>query len=489
MSLNASQTEARKLITDFIAADPKTIGRGFFLNGRAGTGKTFLTAELARAAVATQPVVVLAPTHKALGVLRNKLRAAGISIDEIKNAEGGPARGVVYLATHSSFLGIAPEITEDQDEELKFMKTRQGTSRHFQYTGGYVIFMDESSMLSKGAWNLLREQSISDNSKVVFIGDTGQLPPVKAKPAPLEKMRNRYELTEIVRQAEGSEIVTLAGEIREGVEIQWTGRSAGDVHVWDSRSETKKFQAAFLDTLVRPTREVLDEHMSVYVAYRNRVVDAMNELACQHVYGHGAELFEAGERVISKGGIDIWDPVSRRVVSLAHTSEPLEVIDFTAERYTVYCTETNSKFDAHKITLKGFGEGRAATAEFRAYYLPEAEYSADNHPYTVELRARLKEANDWQKKFNEAKKEGNWDESNRINPYRKEAWKMYFTWRDRTLVFITHPFAITSHKSQGSTYRQAWVDRADIVSSPGGAKEKSLYVAVTRASEKVEILV
>jgi len=489
MLLNTSQNEARSQIQNFLSGDPAEVGRGFFLNGRAGTGKTFLTAELAKEAVSRGAVVVLAPTHKALGVLRSKLRAAGISIDEIKNADGGPTRGVVYLATHSSFLGIAPEITEDQDEELKFIKSRRGTSRHFEYCGGYTVFMDEASMLSKGAFRMIREQCEADRARVIFIGDTGQLPPVKAQPAPLERMVNQYELREIVRQAAGSEIVALAGEIREGVEIHWADRTAGDVRVWAAHGATKKFREAFLTTLVRPTREVLDENMSVYVAYRNKVVDEMNEMACQTVYGHGAELFEPGERVISKGGIDVWDPVSRRVVILAHTSESLEVLSFSTERYPVSCTVTGTVFEAHKITLAGFGTGAAGTAKFNAYYLPEHEWSSESHPYRRELTARVADAQKIQKRYDQAKADKNWSLYNSINTSRKEAWKLFFNWQQRTLVSITHPFAITSHKSQGSTYRQAWVDRADIASAPGGAGDKSLYVAVTRASEKVEILV
>ena len=485
MVLNESQTEASSLISNWGATGDKT----FFLNGRAGTGKTFLVSEIARGLITGGYVVVLAPTHKALGVLRQKLSDAGVPTLEIKDAKTGPRKNVVYLATHSSFLGISPMITEEQDIELKFGKNRDGTSSRFKDLRPVTVIMDESSMLSRGGHRLLNEWADSANGKVLFVGDTGQLPPVKAKPAPLEKITSRFELTQIVRQAEGSSIVTLAGDIRSGKSLENMHEAGADVKVWND-AERKPFVDAFLETLVLPTSDVGDTAMSVYVAYRNVVVNRVNKLACQRAYGHGSDVFKVGERVISQEGISLWDSHLRREVSFAHTSEPLEVVNWGEEKVQIFCEEIGEDIYANPITLKSIAPGVSGELKFTAYYLSPTERNDPNGLYTRELNARSKKAMEIQKKYGALKKIGDKREYS-VNTERKSAWVRFFVWKDRTMAKITHPFAITSHKSQGSTYKRAWVDARDILSAPGGEVQsrKSLYVAVTRASEQVDIFI
>ena len=60
-----------------------------------------------------------------------------------------------------------------------------------------------------------------------------------------------------------------------------------------------------------------------------------------------------------------------------------------------------------------------------------------------------------------------------------------FDLKDRAVISFRHPFALTSHKSQGSTYRKVFVDAQDIERFENGAQ--SLYVAVTRPSEELVV--
>jgi ATP-dependent exoDNAse (exonuclease V) alpha subunit len=69
------------------------------------------------------------------------------------------------------------------------------------------------------------------------------------------------------------------------------------------------------------------------------------------------------------------------------------------------------------------------------------------------------------------------------NTQRKQAWANYFIWRDQTIVSFRHPFAITSHKSQGSTYRSVFADVADL----GRFSHHALYVAVTRPKDELVV--
>ena len=111
------------------------------------------------------------------------------------------------------------------------------------------------------------------------------------------------------------------------------------------------------------------------------------------------------------------------------------------------------------------------------YYLSPEDRAREDHPYNLELKHRLERALSLQEDYRSGRRMGDTDKK------RREAWKSYFEWRDATLISFTHPFAITSHKSQGSTYREVFADVTDLAShSPQG-----LYVAVTRPKENLVV--
>lgn len=486
--LTESQTLALERTTRFLA-DTAPVAEPLFLDGRAGTGKTYLTAKIVKIRTDTnRPVVVLAPTHKALGVLRGKLKAAKLNVIEIIEAKNGLKKNGVYLATLASWLGIAPAILEEQDEKLQFVKSRDGTSRHFKNVRGLLIVMDETSMLAVGGYGLLIECTEKLVAQLILVGDTGQLPPVKAVPAPLNDIDARFTLEETVRQQADSAIVSLAGRIRANESIDWVRESGGEIETWPDCTR-HDFILGFLKTIKVPS-EVPEEEQSVYIAYRNKVVDGVNQLACEACYGHTSDEFRAGERVVAGTAISLWDPALRREVTLAHVSEPLEVVGFGTAKGSVACDITGDTFEANHIRLRGLSATVSRRMLFDAWYIPPALLANTDHPWNVELRAKLSLAKSLQVQYAEAKKGGKL--VSEVNMRRKDAWVDFFRWQGRTLANITHPFAITCHKSQGSTYEQVFCDVADIRSVPGsrnGIQRRALYVAVTRARLKVDLLV
>jgi ATP-dependent exoDNAse (exonuclease V) alpha subunit len=64
---------------------------------------------------------------------------------------------------------------------------------------------------------------------------------------------------------------------------------------------------------------------------------------------------------------------------------------------------------------------------------------------------------------------------------RKALWIQYFELRDQTVLALRHPFAMTSHKSQGSTVRSVYAAADDLERY----SKAGLYVAVTRPREKI----
>lgn len=81
-----------------------------------------------------------------------------------------------------------------------------------------VIFLDESSMISKELFRELTDAITNPSAQYIFLGDINQLPPVFGDAILIHKMLELpiVELTEVYRQALDSPIITLATQIKEG---------------------------------------------------------------------------------------------------------------------------------------------------------------------------------------------------------------------------------------------------------------------------------
>jgi hypothetical protein len=114
--------------------------------------------------------------------------------------------------------------------------------------------------------------------------------------------------------------------------------------------------------------------------------------------------------------------------------------------------------------------GRRVTTE----YLSAEEIANPNHPFNVTLDTFHKSA---------VKLQADWVDSGKsndqLNAMRKQAWQRYFELKDQTVLSFAHPFAITSHKSQGSSYRNVFMAASDIEAFD----KRGLYVAATRPKE------
>lgn len=163
------------------------------LGGYAGVGKTALVALVAQAY--TSPVAFAAYTGKAAGVLRKKLNEAGVRprfcgtihsliYQPVEDAETGEVRWA-----KKSFLGYTDEAGVPQSFSL--------------------IVIDEASMVQD---HVLAEL-LAFGTRILAIGDHGQLPPVRGSGRLMHEPNLRLE--KIHRQAESNPIIRLSACIRE----------------------------------------------------------------------------------------------------------------------------------------------------------------------------------------------------------------------------------------------------------------------------------
>lgn len=447
-TLTQDQETALAAIATFMTDHDATI---FLLEGGAGTGKTFLLGQLLQRY--TRGVrCCCTPTHKATNVLRRKLEAFGV--DWCRGFDPYSYDGHdVITGTTAALLGVAPVVDDDQGaKEMKFGKTGNGMLTRITPE---LLVIDEVSMLSWRDLQDLIKHGKARGMKIIAVGDAGQLPPVKQQPIPFGKFKHKASLRQIVRQAEGSAIVDVAWAIRE--DRPWRELAGAGL------TRTDKIGDAFIAAVQAPG-ERPEEDREVFIAYRNRRVDEVQNRACDKLYGHDGNTFAPGELVLSETNF-----YEGKTLVCANQDE-LMVREFHEE--------DRDPTTGVPVTLAVRGhDGR----RFRASYLSSAELANKSHPYNVELKTRLDAATNLQTEFKRLKSP---DSRRRdVDSRRKQAWVEYFKWRDQTIITFRHPFALTSHKSQGSTYKSVFADVVDL----GRFGKHALYVAVTRPRETLVV--
>lgn len=224
ITLTTSQQFAFDKLKAFVDSDDNV----FILKGYAGTGKTTLMRSF---------IAELDKRQKMYQLLASTGRAAKI----LSNATGTKA-----ITVHSMIYKFT-DLNQDIEKEENIKKTTGMESSGQLYLNfdlvpkasnspECVYLVDEASMISDiqdknptqaifGSGCLLRDLMTYDaKGKFVFIGDKCQLPPVNQKNSPALSVSyfkhtydidaNEAELTEIVRQSSGNDIVLSTKKIR-----------------------------------------------------------------------------------------------------------------------------------------------------------------------------------------------------------------------------------------------------------------------------------
>lgn len=188
MNNDITLTEEQQLAVDTITKwldDP--LGRPEFkLGGYAGTGKTTVIKSLQKVLRHKYSIVVAAFTGKAVHVLGKK--------------------GVFAQTLHSLMYNVI----ENKDGTISFER------KSFLESDPDVIIVDESSMISTDLYRDL----LSFGRRYLFVGDPGQLEPIGDNPNLMAFPD--LVLSKIHRQAESSPIITLANNVRQGLNLALT---------------------------------------------------------------------------------------------------------------------------------------------------------------------------------------------------------------------------------------------------------------------------
>lgn len=226
ITLNVDQKNALNVVIEALSNNKPAA-----IIGAAGTGKSTMAAEVARVAKAKlgiAEVVYMAPTNKAALVLQEKC-GSGYTI-------------------HSS-------IYKYDDEGNHFVNYDKDAIKNS------LLIVDEASMVGEKLLRDLRSFVEYNNDRLLFLGDPFQLPPVKDGEAEIFNLECQATLNQIMRQANGSEILDYATCLRSVKKPFMPKDSNGDVEVIGGKEvlhryvdDVKAGKNAVLVVWTNPTR-------------------------------------------------------------------------------------------------------------------------------------------------------------------------------------------------------------------------------------------
>lgn len=343
--------------------------------------------------------------------------------------------GAIRAQTIHSFLGLRLVPDRKGGYTLEPEKGRR-------LPGDGIVIVDEASMVGAEEWKHIEQAT---GLQWVFVGDPAQLPPVNEEPSPIFSLPGPV-LDEIVRQQRDNPILALATRVRNhepfSLEMQF---DKGQGIAVTRRRE------AFLESALRSfTNDTFksDGTFARVLAYRNRTVLSYNAQIRNALHGPGAPRFVAGEWLV---GRDTW---FFEGAPLLVNSEEVQVEKAEVD------TDDSLETGLWKIWRL---EVRAAGDAFSRFVQVLHE---DEAPRYAERLARLKD---------EALRE-------------EKDWKPYYALRER-FASVDYAYCMTIHKAQGSTFDTAYIDYRDTLACRGHDRQALLYVAITRPSKRLALLV
>ena len=408
----------------------------FLLSGCAGVGKTYTLGRFSKET--DLQVLFCAPTHKAVRVLRDSLKSCGVWAD--------------CLTIHRA-LGLA---VGDEDEHRSLVPTGKGCIKDYD-----VVVIDEASMIDTILWGWILRWSGRPNAagrpvSFILVGDVAQLPPVREAYSPAFTLDPRAELLTVMRH--DNEILEVSQAARACV---FNGRDLS-TRMFRGRGVTHSNRDSFLESIL-PNLDDFDG--CKVLAWTNVAVDGyIRDIRKILLGSKAASAYCVGERVTFVVPCRYLDYIvdkrgNERQISRvsANTEEEGTVVDVSvginpSAKYDVLCYILQIRKD-----------------------IPHLDGSFHVTAYVVHPDGR-KAYNKHKKRMLESVRRGVID------------YPEYHLFTDM-FTKVRSAYATTVHKSQGSTYRRAYVDVGDIRKNRDELeRRKCLYVACSRAKEELIFL-
>lgn len=442
IKLTLDQETAYEKITSFL----KSNERMFVLTGKAGTGKTTLMKYVLSS--------LLEKDHKMISSKKTddlfSPNVLGIAMAHKAKNNLQEKGGIPYVHTFASayahrekFLDNGNRVFVPMKEKMKYAPCRRPIR---------VFVFDEVGQFSNEMLNLVLKETTM-YSKLIFMGDKGQLPPIvdsgkvdDGRDSPVFEMKIpkncKHDLVERVRQTKGNPIVDLSDKIYNLIfsNPSWDdlgklfklmkknnlddgGKGYSTTNYFDIYEKFFSSSVNYLDTKV--------------IAYRNSAVKSFNTELRNYIHESPKEIF-----------------IPKEIIYMNKTfyGEDHKGHNFAFYNSSEYIIESVNTGEIDGISVMyAFMDGGKA--------MPVIDGYASEQVY----RERI------------------------VEYTKKKDWRSKFAFSDQFGDF-SYGYALTAYKAQGATYKNVFVDVNDIVTLEKmliKRRLQSLYTAITRASDNV----
>ncbi len=435
-------------------------GNPYILSGYAGSGKTYLSMKLLRLVEEKDLCwTVAAPTHKAVGVLRQSLAFEKL-------------RPTWYPSTIHRLLRLKLKRKGD----LEVCERTNQTQSSLEQLG--LVLIDEASMIDSNLLEIIFECAQAFGTRIVFVGDPAQLPPVGEEESSVFTINRalKAQLNEVIRHQ--GPVLDLANHFREG-SLPSSAPPCMPI------LRTEKGAVGFLghQEWLEQAKESLRQSMensnpdgARILCYTNRNLESLVPHARRAIHGEMADQLPVlpGEVLISRQAV----MAAASVNGVAVGEEPDMVIG--SNREMIVKDVTPERFNLMEVGLAQIDELDVPIIEtlIANVICGEMQLSLRLIPPADSVSRKILNST-LQKIKNQAK------EADKQNS--RALWRLFFLVRD-SFASLGPASVLTVHRSQGSTFEEVYV--ASDVFWPGNTllRKQLVYVAVSRASKGVWIL-
>jgi AAA domain/UvrD-like helicase C-terminal domain len=490
ISLTADQRNALTSLETFLADDAAQV---FILRGYAGTGKTFLMLGVAAWLQEQQcSVLFSAPTGRAAKVLQNRtgvvsqtMHRAIYALDALAKDDGGAAS--FKLANRESEPDARWVFVVDEASMVGDVNVADAT--------------DEAGGVTFGSGKLLRDYVQYANfkafprTKMVFVGDGAQLPPVGMKHSPALNagyLSREYALhvteavlQEVVRQKSDTALLISATNIREALA---TGRRLEEKLPVQSGEGLNRLPASLLVEKYLEFSNGRPNGQNIIIAHSNEQVTAYNKLVRQQFFPFLAGQVAKGDiLVVGQNAYHTTPNLSNGEIVRVEAVGALEVRVLKAQRgkiaaspcsfLTFSAAEVEGTFHFRDVMLAvKQADGSVANLEVKILenWLECAESS---FPWAAAHLLRKDAMN----RFYEANKRLYF--SDKVEFERQRALSVFVDPYANALR-CRFGYAITCHKAQGGEWKYVFADLRAKMSRDSEEYYRWAYTAITRAKKR-----
>lgn len=428
----------------------------YVIEGKAGTGKTTIAKEILKE-FEDEQIYVAAVSHKAKGV--------------IKSSFGDDTRGKKFFSI-AGLLGMKG-INDNNTQTTKF---QVGLKVPLLDNPPALLVIDEASMITEDVLKKIIDinSSLYRPFQMLFLGDIGQIQPIRDeqsefyrthkdllnKKSDIFNSKHKSKLITRVRQGEANPILPYADYFwensqKENPELNPTQHIVRNNQITDKGSLLfSNSEGEVLNSVIKAVKNAVEKgltnHVKIVTYHVNQKTE-LNQKIHEALFGKDSD-YSKGDMLILNSPYDLPD-----VNATMENSSEIQIKSIQ--------DEDTDEFGVHTLYLETNGTAYTRTGNEQKDCVIQVVSRNDIGLYNQKL----------QELASYAKRQTN-------RALKKQAWSDFWEYKGR-YADVDFGYAITAHKSQGSTYDIVVVDEKDIMGTTATSnQEKSelIYTALTR---------